>query len=117
MESAMSGVSSNSWKIISYVAAKQARAEVATGARATVPIPLAEFSDGIPRHTSGTGMSRSSVAEAIHAAVDSGILSRERRQASNGGNLATEYGIDWAHVTELARRVKSKRKTRILPTT
>lgn len=112
MGSAMSTVPANAWKVVCYVAAKQIGAEVATGARATVAIPLAEFSVGIPRRTTGTGLSKSSVAAAITAAVDSGILWRERRRASNGGNLPTEYGINWPQVAELARRIKSKRKNR-----
>ncbi len=79
--------------------------EIATGLRgAGVLIPLAEFSVGDPPHTRGTGLSKSSVAEAIRVAVDSGILRRDRRRSRNGGSLTTEYFIDWTHVAKLAKR-------------
>jgi hypothetical protein len=106
----MSGVPGNAWKIICYVAAKQMTAEMNTRVRASVTIPLAEFSPGARHGHVGTGLSRSSVVKAIYDAVESGLLRRERRQASNGGDLSTEYWIDWDKVTEMARVRRARRR-------
>ena len=109
MGDGMSIVSGKTWKIICFVAAKQVTAEVNTRVRTSVLIPLEEFSTGVPRETSGTGLSRSSVVKAINDAVNSGLLRRERRQASNGGDLSTEYGIAWEKVAERARVRRSRK--------
>lgn len=49
----------------------------------------------------GTGLSKSSAAEAITEAIQSGILVRERRTSTRGRDLASLYGIDWDRVQEL----------------
>ena len=54
----------------------------------------------VPR---GPSLSKGAVAAAIRTAVDSEIPRRQRRQASNGGTLVTEYAIDRAHVAEPGR--------------
>ena len=48
----------------------------------------------------GTGLSKSSVAEAIKEALRSEILVRERHQSMTGRDLASLYAIDWDRVQE-----------------
>ena len=52
------------------------------------------------RRDFGTGLSRSSAAEAINQALGSGILARERRKSSTGRDLSSAYGINWDRVQE-----------------
>ena len=59
----------------------------------------------------GTGLIKSSVAEAIKEAIQSGILVREHHRSANGCDLASLYGIDWDRVQEYDwQRRKNRRK-------
>jgi hypothetical protein len=75
-------------------------------------ISLAELCDGkrIGRlwRDRGTGLSKSSVAEAIKEAVGTGILVHERRKSGHGRDLSSGYAINWDRVQEYDwRRRKS----------
>ncbi len=48
----------------------------------------------------GTGLSKSSVAEAINEALQSGILVRERHKSGAGRDLSSFYAINWDRVQE-----------------
>jgi hypothetical protein len=48
----------------------------------------------------GTVLSKSSVAEAIKEALESGILVRKRRRSSSGRDLSSLYAINWDRVQE-----------------
>ena len=62
----------------------------------------------------GTGLTKSSVAEAINEAITAGIVIRQRRKGSTGGDYASLYAIDWDKVQELdwIRCRMEKAKTR-----
>jgi hypothetical protein len=60
----------------------------------------------------GTGLSKSSVADAINEALHSGILVRERHQSEAGRDLPSYYAIDWDRVQEydwLRRKNRARR--------
>jgi hypothetical protein len=48
----------------------------------------------------GTGLSKSSVAQAIKEALQSGILVREHQHSERGRDLSSLYAIDWDRVQE-----------------
>ena len=52
------------------------------------------------RRDYGTGLSKSSVAEAINEAIGVGILVRERNKSSAGRDLSSLYAIDWDRVQQ-----------------
>ena len=62
----------------------------------------------------GTGLTKSSVAEAINEAIAAGIVIRQRGKGSTGGDYASLYAIDWDRVLELdwIRRRMEKAKIR-----
>jgi hypothetical protein len=49
----------------------------------------------------GTGLGKSSAAEAINEAIRAGILIRKRRKDMHGRDVASLYAIDWDRVLEL----------------
>lgn len=52
------------------------------------------------RRDYGTGLSKSSVAEAINEAIGVGILVRARHKSSAGRDLPSQFAIDWDRVQE-----------------
>jgi len=48
----------------------------------------------------GTGLAKSSVAEAIKEAVQTGVLVHERQKNSSGRDLPSQYAINWDKVQE-----------------
>jgi hypothetical protein len=59
----------------------------------------------------GTGLSKSSVAEAVNEAIAEGILLRKRQKSSVGRDLGSLYGINWDLVPELNWwRAKGKKR-------
>jgi hypothetical protein len=48
----------------------------------------------------GTGLSKSSVTEAIKEAIDAGILVRERQRTATGRDVSSAFAIDWDRVQQ-----------------
>jgi hypothetical protein len=58
----------------------------------------------------GTGLSKSSVAEAINEALQSRILVRERHKSAAGRDLPSYYAIDWDRVQEFDWQRRQNRR-------
>jgi hypothetical protein len=77
------------------------------------PISLGQFSLGKldangKRLDGGTGLSKSSITDAINEAIDTGILIRKVRKRDRE-DLPSMYGINWETVDELAKDLKRRR--------
>lgn len=60
-----------------------------------------------------TGLSKSSVAEAVNEAIAVGVIERRARKSSKGGSLASVYRINWDTAREWAAKKERAKVARL----
>jgi hypothetical protein len=83
--------------------------------RIFTPVSLAEFSRGerLPNgknRDGGTGLSKSSVTDAINEAIAKGILERKKRASRRAKAMPSVYGVNWQKVFELSADLMRRRR-------
>jgi hypothetical protein len=79
------------------------------------PISLQQFCQGrrLPKggySDAGTGLSKSSVTDALNEAIEKGIILRKRRSGWQGEGLASRYAVNWEEVFELVAKLRKSPK-------
>ena len=78
------------------------------------PISLQQFCQGrrLPKggySDAGTGLSKSSVTDALKEALEKGMILRKRQSGWQGKALTSSYAVNWEKVFELVGKLKKRR--------
>ena len=91
-----------------------AHLEVVHGRSQFTPISLRQFCQGrrLPKggySDAGTGLSKSSVTDALNEVIEKGIILRKKQSGWQGKALTSYYAVDWEKVFDLAAKLKKRR--------
>jgi hypothetical protein len=59
--------------------------------------------------TQATGLSKSSVTDALNEAIEKGIILRKKRSGYQGNGLTSRYAVNWEKVFDLVAKLKKRR--------